>query len=97
MVTSVGGTRYIEPEVAVFFPSSGFSNIWPCPAYQEHAVSSYLNKIGNKNTGLYNAKGRGFPDVAAQAQNFRVTDQGVDKGYRGLPAQLQFSMASSPY
>jgi tripeptidyl-peptidase-1 len=82
-VTSVGGTMYIEPEVAVFFSSGGFSNIWPRPAYQELAVSTYLKKLGDKNYGLYNTSGRGFPDVAAQAQNFRVIDQGVDKGYRG--------------
>lgn len=82
-VTSVGGTRYIEPERAVFFSSGGFSNLWPRPLYQEIAVTSYLEKIGNKNAGFYNASGRGFPDVAAQAQNFRVIDQGVDKGYRG--------------
>lgn len=82
-MTSVGGTRYIEPEVAVFFSSGGFSNIWPRPAYQELAVSAYLKTLGDKNYGLYNTSGRGFPDVAAQAQNFRVIDQGIDMGYRG--------------
>ena len=82
-VTSVGGTQYVEPEVGVFFSSGGFSNIWPRPAYQDFAVSEYLQKIGDKHYGLYNTTGRGFPDVAAQAQNFRVIDQGMDKGYRG--------------
>ncbi|KAH6674545.1 putative Tripeptidyl-peptidase sed2 [Halenospora varia] len=82
-VTSVGGTRYIQPEVAVFFSSGGFSNIWARPAYQEKAVSGYLAKIGDQNKGYFNTTGRGFPDVAAQAQNFRVIDQGSDKGYRG--------------
>jgi len=82
-VTSVGGTRYIEPEVATFFSSGGFSNIWPRPWYQELAVTGYFKKIGNQNKGYYNTSGRGFPDVAAQSQNFRVIDQGVDKGYRG--------------
>ncbi|KAE8453079.1 hypothetical protein EG329_012266 [Mollisiaceae sp. DMI_Dod_QoI] len=82
-VTSVGGTRYIEPEVAVFFSSGGFSNYWPRPAYQEYAVSSYLKKIGDKNKGVFNTTGRGFPDVAAQSLNFRVINQGVDNGYEG--------------
>jgi tripeptidyl-peptidase-1 len=82
-VTSVGGTRYIEPEVAVFFSSGGFSNVWARPAYQDQAVSGYLRQLGNKNLGYYNPKGRGFPDVAAQSVNYRVIDQGVDKGYRG--------------
>ncbi|TVY18022.1 Tripeptidyl-peptidase sed2 [Lachnellula arida] len=82
-VTSVGGTRYIEPEVAIFFSSGGFSNIWPRPAYQDLAVSGYLAKIGDQNAGYFNTSGRGFPDVAAQSQNFRVIDQGIDQGYRG--------------
>ncbi|KAL3420668.1 Pro-kumamolisin [Phlyctema vagabunda] len=82
-VTSVGGTRYIEPEQAVFFSSGGFSNIWPRPLYQELAISSYLSKLGKKQAGLFNSKGRGFPDVAAQGQNFRVFNSGKDVGYRG--------------
>lgn len=82
-MTSVGGTQYIEPEVATFFSSGGFSNIWARPAYQEIAVAGYLKKIGNQNKGLFNTSGRGFPDVAAQSVNFRVIDQGVNKGYRG--------------
>jgi tripeptidyl-peptidase-1 len=82
-VTSVGSTRYIQPEVAVFFSSGGFSNIWSRPAYQDLAISTYFKQLGSKNAGFYNVSGRGFPDVAAQGQNFRVIDKGVDKGYRG--------------
>ena len=82
-VTSVGATRYISPEVATFFSSGGFSNIWPRPLYQEIAVTKYLHKIGNNFKGLYNSHGRGFPDVAAQGQNYRVIDKGVDSGFRG--------------
>lgn len=82
-VTAVGGTAYIEPEVAISFSSGGFSDIWPRPAYQEWAVSDYLRKIGNKNKGWYNKKGRGFPDVAAQSLNYRVIDKGYDAGYMG--------------
>jgi tripeptidyl-peptidase-1 len=82
-VTSVGGTRYISPERAVFFSSGGFSNLWPRPWYQELAVKKYLSTIGDKNKGYYNVSGRGFPDVAAQSQNFRVFDKGTNNGYRG--------------
>ncbi|KAE9377811.1 putative Tripeptidyl-peptidase sed2 [Stipitochalara longipes BDJ] len=82
-VTAVGGTAQIEPEVAVSFSSGGFSDIWPRPAYQEWAVDEYLKKVGSKNKGWYNPKGRGFPDVAAQALNFRVIDKGNDAGYMG--------------
>lgn len=94
-VTSVGGTMYIEPEVAVFFSSGGFSNIWATPAYQELAVSSCLKKLGDKNNGLYNASGRGFPDVAAQAQNFRVIDQGVDRATAAQAVRRRHSTAPS--
>lgn len=82
-ITSVGGTQYIEPEVATFFSSGGFSDIWTRPAYQEAAVSRYMKILGDKNYGLYNTTGRGYPDVAAQSQNFRVINQGLDMGYRG--------------
>ena len=82
-VTAVGGTAYIEPEQAASFSSGGFSNIWPRPAYQERAVDGYLQKVGNKNKGYYNPRGRGFPDVAAQALNFRVIEKGNDSVYMG--------------
>jgi tripeptidyl-peptidase-1 len=75
-VTSVGGTYKIEPERAIYFSSGGFSDIWERPAYQDKAVSEYLTKLGSKWEGLYNTKGRGFPDVAAQGQAFRVVDSG---------------------
>ncbi|KAI2638978.1 subtilisin-like protein [Hypomontagnella submonticulosa] len=75
-VTSVGGTVGVEPEHAVSFSSGGFSDIFPQPAYQKAAVGKYLRSIGDTFKGLYNAKGRGFPDVAAQGRNFSVYSQG---------------------
>lgn len=75
-VTSVGGTQYVEPEQAVSFSSGGFSNTWARPAYQEAAVSAYLDQLGDRWEGLYNSSGRGFPDVAAQSVDFRVVDKG---------------------
>ncbi|KAI4629381.1 uncharacterized protein J4E87_003645 [Alternaria ethzedia] len=75
-VTSVGGTRGVEPERAVDFSSGGFSDLWPRPAYQEKAVSDYLGKLGSQWEGLYNPNGRGFPDVAAQGLGFQVVDKG---------------------
>lgn len=45
----------------------GFSNYFPRPAYQAGAVSLYLTEtLGKTYTGLYNASGRAYPDVAAQ-------------------------------
>lgn len=75
-VTSVGGTYRVEPERAVYFSSGGFSDLWDRPAYQDVAVSDYLKQLGSQWEGLYNPNGRGFPDVSAQGQGFRVVDQG---------------------
>ncbi|KAI1200278.1 subtilisin-like protein [Nemania serpens] len=76
-LTSVGGTVGVEPERAVSFSSGGFSDIWPRPLYQDAAVSKYVRGIGSAFEGLYNPRGRGFPDVAAQGSGFVVVSQGA--------------------
>ena len=76
-VTSIGGTSNI-PETAVYFSSGGFSNHFTRPAYQETAVQQYLAYMGDTEAGLYNASGRGFPDVAAYALNFDVIIEGIN-------------------
>lgn len=76
-VTSVGGTHYVKPESAISFSSGGFSDTWSTPDYQQQAVADYLQKLGSQWQGLYNASGRGFPDVAAQSSNFVVIDKGL--------------------
>ena len=75
-VTSVGGTTGINPERAVNFSSGGFSNIWSRPSWQQEAVTCYLNQLGDNFDGLYNRDGRGFPGVAAQAENFLIVNKG---------------------
>ncbi|KAJ4359194.1 Tripeptidyl-peptidase sed2 [Ascochyta clinopodiicola] len=85
-VTAVGGTYRVEPERAVSFSSGGFSDLWERPAYQDKAVSTYLDKLGSQWEGLYNRNGRGFPDVAAQGQGFRVVDKGRQISVGGTSA-----------
>ncbi|KAH8719176.1 peptidase S8/S53 domain-containing protein [Phaeosphaeriaceae sp. PMI808] len=85
-VTSVGGTQNISPERAVYFSSGGFSDFWKRPSYQDKAVTDYLKKLGSQWDGLYNAEGRGFPDVAAQGLGFSVVDKGVVKPVGGTSA-----------
>ncbi|EKV19223.1 Tripeptidyl-peptidase sed3 [Penicillium digitatum] len=75
-VTSVGGTYGINPEREVSFSGGGFSEVFPRPQYQDQAVKGYLHHLGNRWNGLYNATGRGFPDLSAQATNFIVRDHG---------------------
>jgi len=56
----------------VDFSGGGFSNYFPQPDYQNVSVPTFLRRLGNQNQGLYNASGRGIPDVSAQAFNFRI-------------------------
>jgi tripeptidyl-peptidase-1 len=74
-VTSVGGTYKVLPERAIAFSSGGFSDTWPTPSYQKKAVKRYLSILGSRWKGLYNPKGRGFPDVSAQSYRFHVVDK----------------------
>ncbi|TFK79833.1 tripeptidyl peptidase A [Polyporus arcularius HHB13444] len=71
-VTAVGGTIHV-PETAVFFSGGGFSDVFPRPAYQEAAVTKFLKTLP-KGTyeGLFNPNGRAIPDVAAQADLFKI-------------------------
>jgi tripeptidyl-peptidase-1 len=75
-VTSVGGTVGNSPERGIGFSSGGFSDKWARPAYQEAAVNGFLQQNGNKWAQYFNASGRGFPDVAAQANGFKVINNG---------------------
>jgi tripeptidyl-peptidase-1 len=84
--TSIGGTVGTGPEKAVGFSSGGFSDLWPRPKYQERAVAAYLAEHGEKWAGYYNPRGRGFPDIAAQARDFFVVDRGRAKRIGGTSA-----------
>ncbi|RPD58338.1 family S53 protease [Lentinus tigrinus ALCF2SS1-7] len=76
-VTSVGGTTGVSPETGVDFSSGGFSNIFPRPSFQDSAVSKFITNLGSTYSGLYNASGRGFPDISAQGTNFIVDVAGT--------------------
>jgi tripeptidyl-peptidase I len=101
-VTVIGATHQFQPEVVAFraatYDSSGnvvrnvyssgggFGNYFSRPAYQESAVSKYLSKIGSNFTGLYNAKGRAYPDIAAQGQYFAYFWNGTEGVISGTSA-----------
>ncbi|KAI0329229.1 family S53 protease [Cubamyces sp. BRFM 1775] len=74
-VTSVGATTGISPEVAADFSGGGFSNIFAQPSFQANAVSTFLNALGNTNSGKFNRAGRGFPDISAQGENVEIVFQ----------------------
>lgn len=68
----------------------GFSNLYPIPAYQAAAVSTYfrehnppyksynaINGTGvGRNGGVYNRIGRGYPDVSAIGDNVVIYNAG---------------------
>ncbi|KAJ2934290.1 hypothetical protein H1R20_g2804, partial [Candolleomyces eurysporus] len=87
-VTSVGGTQSV-PEVAVsrFFSGGGFSDYFPRPSYQERAVKKFLSTLPKGlYKDLYNPEGRGFPDVAAQGDRYRIFLRGVARSIGGTSA-----------
>lgn len=85
-ITSVGGTNPAPTESADTISTGGFSNYFPRPDYQAAAVKGYLATLGNTNQGLYNASGRGFPDVAAFSEGFRIILKGHDSPIGGTSA-----------
>ncbi|KAJ7738936.1 family S53 protease-like protein [Mycena metata] len=65
-VTAVAATQGFNPEVATNLTGGGFSDLFPRPWYQTHAVDSFLKTIPPDFTGTFNKSGRGYPDVAVQ-------------------------------
>ena len=83
-VTAVGSTRYFGPEIVGFdarngfVSGGGFSNYFTRPWYQNNVVNTYLKThVGDNFTGLYNAAGRGIPDVSAMGYHFPVVLNGT--------------------
>ncbi|KAF8186085.1 family S53 protease-like protein [Mycena galopus ATCC 62051] len=74
-LTSVGATVNFAPETAEPFSSGGFSDVFPMPSYQSAQVAKYLETLPADFPGIFNASGRGFPDVAFQGDSFAVMIQ----------------------
>lgn len=76
-VTSVGGTKSFpgKPEEADGLSSGGFSLRWPRPSWQKLAVDTYVKMMDADMPDVkkYRSAGRGFPDIAAQSENYMVT------------------------
>ncbi|KAJ7238903.1 family S53 protease-like protein [Mycena rebaudengoi] len=82
-VTSVGATVNFAPETAESFSSGGFSNIFPMPTYQSASVAAYLAALPSDFPGIFNASGRGFPDVAFLGSPYAVMIQDVTTPIEG--------------
>jgi len=83
-ITAVGGSTGSSPEVAARFSSGGFSNRWARPDYQEPFVVNYFSVATElPPPSRYNHSSIGFPDVAAQAEDFMVVIGGRAEGVSG--------------
>jgi tripeptidyl-peptidase-1 len=75
-VTSVGGTKDFNPEVAAYDPRNkfssggGFSNYFPVPDYQKAVVAEYIEKMNGNYSTMFNHSGRAYPDISGQSQSF---------------------------
>ncbi|KAF7356383.1 Family S53 protease [Mycena venus] len=82
-LTAVGSVHGTSPETASDFSSGGFSNYFGVADYQADAVAGYLKALGSTNQGLFNASGRGYPDVSAQGENVQIVSGGQTGGVDG--------------
>ncbi|MCJ1403417.1 hypothetical protein MMC11_006640 [Xylographa trunciseda] len=91
-VTSVGATRGVRPETVAFNPRNGFvsgggfSKYFPRPPYQDGAVPPYLARLNGSYAGMYNARGRAYPDVSAQGYRIATVWNGTHYHVDGTSA-----------
>ncbi|KAI1102674.1 tripeptidyl-peptidase 1 precursor [Jackrogersella minutella] len=100
-VTAVGATMNFEPEVVANRPAfvgpdgvahgnytsgGGFSSYFAAPAYQTKQASSYVANLNGLYDGLYNKKGRGYPDISAQGLYFAYFWNGTEGTISGTSA-----------
>ncbi len=81
-VTTVGATKNVNPEIVAtdagngFVSGGGFSNYFARPSYQDKVVPAYITSLNGQFKNLFNASGRGYPDIAAQGFHFLVAWNG---------------------
>lgn len=91
-VTAVGGTRGWDPEIAgfdarrTFVAGGGFSNYFPRPHYQKDTVDAYVNGLGSLHDGLYDKRGRGYPDISVRGYHYITVWNGTARIIDGTSA-----------
>lgn len=84
--TMVGATQFTltNQEEAAQLSAGGFSLDYYRPSWQNTAVQGYFNSgVTLPSSSLYNANGRGYPDIAAAGQNVVIVNEGVDTPVSG--------------
>lgn len=95
-LTAVGATQDFSPERTVgpsYYGGGGFSEVWPMPAYQRSAVQPYVKSLNGKYEGLYNPKGRAYPDLSAQGLHFIIVIDGEYGRVSGTSASTPLTAA----
>lgn len=98
-VTAVGATQISQlaavnsTQVAVgspgsdFYSGGGFSAYFATPSYQASALASYFaNHNPPYNASIYNASGRGIPDVSALGTPIATVAEGIEVLQAGTSA-----------
>jgi len=81
---SGGYEEAVSYNQAHFASGGGFSFVASTPPYQQAAVNSYLRSgVTLPPSSYYNAKGRGFPDLAAFGSNVLISSGGNVEGVGG--------------
>ncbi|KAK7957178.1 uncharacterized protein PG986_006400 [Apiospora aurea] len=99
-VTTIGATMKFQPEVVAYRPpfdragkhygaytsGGGFSNYFEAPKYQKQVTEAYVKSLNGTFDGLYNKKGRGYPDISAQGMYFAYFYNGTEGTISGTSA-----------
>ncbi|KAK8079652.1 hypothetical protein PG997_007470 [Apiospora hydei] len=64
----------------------GFSNYFEAPKYQKQVTEAYVKSLNGTFDGLYNKKGRGYPDISAQGMYFAYFYNGTEGTISGTSA-----------
>lgn len=82
-ITTVGGTQGTATEQAWTSGGAGFSEIFGQPSYQSAAVQKWIASNKDGASAYFNASGRAYPDVAAQATSVRIVESGSTTSVSG--------------
>ncbi|KAK8091208.1 hypothetical protein PG994_000713 [Apiospora phragmitis] len=77
-VTTIGATMKFQPEVV--------ANYFEAPKYQKQVTDAYVKSLNGTFDGLYNKKGRGYPDISAQGMYFAYFYNGTEGTISGTSA-----------
>jgi len=89
-VTAVGATNNVPLGAGAAYSTGGFSNLFAAPEWQANATAGYrARQAAGSKKGLFNATGRGLPDLSAIGTDFAIV-------WGGGPSVVSGTSASTP-